>query len=964
MTKMWETTGGPRCQPRAARSCSIIARSRASVRLTAVMRAASRGQTGNIGETEVTAKFERLGWGVAPNPRHDVGTDLWLMARDARLFDLGLVVGAQVKGGPSWFAEEHHDKSGVVDGWWFRDRDGEHVDAWLAHRLPHLIVLHDLHAQVSYWVHVVKDVVERTGKGAKILVPAVNTIDEEHRDDLLRVAAATTPGGAWEGSAWTGAATVPSSSLLRHALVVPRLIAPHPNADNPAVAPAQAVALLVQARLRDLQEEHDQHEDLPTIEQAVQSQDWDWRFVGALGRRVTTDEHELLVAAIKDAPDPARRAAATVAAAATLLEEGLADDSLALLDAALELDDADPVDHAWLSVQKARACQEIGRRDEARAIAAEVQAISVTHRDDLTATALAGVAASMLFDFSDWGVRDLASAIAGADTTATWWRAQTTSRGLTALTERTFNTWARDTTVRFSVSDVANNQLFSAALTASFLGDHGSWRNLASLLGCDGLLRTERDTDPDIVSAALDLLRVAGSVDDVKHAVRRLLEDGPATAVTSAAARVNLDRSTRTTAAADLALLEYGGDLLDTATADRTARWLLRAVQDPAAFVDRTSPTYVVGHRLIETLACVVPAASQEVRQLVVAQVTTLTPQTDQMLATSWAAVVTALPGDDWTKGSAAQAAAAASDHHAALETPLLELGARYDENTRQRLLQAAGAGSLDALAALGDVRGLPSNVVTTLIASLVGNVEAQVKDAHNGAFGMGGHDVAGTLVLLNLWHPTLATWEPVIQLIQDNLVLGEHKHGALRRLTQFPDQVPDEQRAGLLTAASQAARQSPLTRLGLLPASRDATGMAAEVLTLLSNDDAAANARTVVTLLGGDENSRRSAARIAGRRRRDDDIGVLLVLVHDVHPAVRATAAFHLAKMVVDGTGGDGPILGLQQAVRDKGRRVPLHIAHVVAEADASLADVEQMVDDLRRHPSAAVRRTAGGTW
>ena len=57
--------------------------------------------TGNIGETEVTAKLERLGWCVAPNPRHDVGTDLWLTARDSRLFDLGLAIGAQVKGGPS-----------------------------------------------------------------------------------------------------------------------------------------------------------------------------------------------------------------------------------------------------------------------------------------------------------------------------------------------------------------------------------------------------------------------------------------------------------------------------------------------------------------------------------------------------------------------------------------------------------------------------------------------------------------------------------------------------------------------------------------------------------------------------------------------------------------------------------------------------------------------------------------------
>lgn len=461
------------------------------------MRASSRDVTGNVGETEVTAKFERLGWGVAPNPRHDLGTDLWLMARDKRLFDLGLVVGAQVKSGRSWFSKEHHNESGAVDGWWFRDADGEHMDAWLTHGLPHLVVLHDLDTQISYWVHVTEDAVVRTGKGAKIHVPATNTVDEEHREELFRVAASTKPGGAWEGSAWTGAAAVPPSALLRHALVVPRLIAPHPNAGHAAAVTAvQAVSLLVQARLRDLWEAHDKYEEVPTIEDASRSDDWNWRLVGALGRRVTADEHEALVAVVEDAPDSARRAAATVAAAATLLEKGLADEALTLLDAALARDDADPVDYAWLSVQNARACREVGRRDEARDLAASVQVISVTHRGDLTATALAGVAASMLFDTSAWELQDLASAITGADTTAAWWRAQTTSRALTALTERTFYAWALDTTVRIAASDVANDQLLSAALTASFLGDHGAWRHLTSLLGCDGLLRTERHTNP------------------------------------------------------------------------------------------------------------------------------------------------------------------------------------------------------------------------------------------------------------------------------------------------------------------------------------------------------------------------------------------------------------------------------------------------------------------------------------
>lgn len=936
------------------------------VAFNGVVRASSRDVTGNVSETEVTAKFERLGWGVAPNPRHDLGTDLWLMARDERLFDLGLVVGAQVKGGQSWFSEEHFNESGAVDGWWFRDDDGKHMEAWLAHGLPHLVVLHDPDTQISYWVHIVEEAVVRTGKGAKVLVPATNTVDEEHRDDLLRVSASRKPGGAWEGSAWTGAAAVPPSALLRHALIAPRLVAPHPNADHGVTVTAiQAVALLIQARLRDLREVHDKHDDVPTVEDALRSENWDWRLVGALGRRVIADEHEPLVAVVGDAPDLARRAAATVAAAATLMEKGLSGDAFTLLDAVLAADDTDPVDYAWLSVQKARACREVGRRDEARDLAASVQAISVTHKDDLTATALAGVAASILFEVSTWEQQDVASAITSADTTAAWWRAQTTSRALTALTERTFFAWARDTTVRIATSDVANDQLFSAALTASFLGDHGAWRHLSSLLGRDGLLRTDRHTDPAAVSAAVETLRVSGSVDDIKHVVRRLSEDGPVKAVTLAAERIDLDRSTRTTAASDLALLERGGDLLDRTTADRVVQWLLRTLEDSDLFVSRTSPTFIVKHRLVETLARVVPTGSKEVRQLVVTRLAALTPQTDQFYATAWSRVVDSLPEDDWSEESAARVLVGARAHHAALETPLLGVAARYSEEARQHLLVAAKSGSLDALAALGDVRKLPDAVVAALVSSLAARVEAKVEEAHRGTFTMGSHDVGGTLVLLNAWHPALAMWEPIVQLIHNGLVLGKHKYEALRYLTRLADQVPGDWRTPLLNAAQEAAKEKPATRrLRLFAGDMDVTGLAAEVVTHLSAEDTLVTTDVLVGLLGGDEHNRRAAARIAGHLRRAEDTGMLLVLVHDSHPAVRSAAASHLARMVAAGEGGGAALAGVHRAAADPGRRVPLEIAHVLSGFVDPASAIQQVVDDLRGHPSAAVRRAVGQSW
>ena len=71
------------------------------------MRAPKNEATGTSGESEVKAEFERLGWGVMSGSEHDLGTDLLLLPRDERRFDLGTALGAQVKTGPSQFSNEY-----------------------------------------------------------------------------------------------------------------------------------------------------------------------------------------------------------------------------------------------------------------------------------------------------------------------------------------------------------------------------------------------------------------------------------------------------------------------------------------------------------------------------------------------------------------------------------------------------------------------------------------------------------------------------------------------------------------------------------------------------------------------------------------------------------------------------------------------------------------------------------------
>ncbi len=212
------------------------------------MRAPRNEATGTSGESEVLAEFERLGWGGVLDSRHDTGTDLYLRPRDARRYELGAVMGAQVKTGPSYFGSTHKDTEGEIIGWWFADDDREHFDYWLRHALPHVVILRDQDRSISYWAHITPDRIVSTGKGAKILVPASQVVDANHNEALSDVALTQLPSPSWDGTAWTGAVHLSPAEEIRHALITPRLIAPHPNLAPESISGVEALAMQVLLR--------------------------------------------------------------------------------------------------------------------------------------------------------------------------------------------------------------------------------------------------------------------------------------------------------------------------------------------------------------------------------------------------------------------------------------------------------------------------------------------------------------------------------------------------------------------------------------------------------------------------------------------------------------------------------------------------------------------------------------------
>jgi hypothetical protein len=924
------------------------------------MRASHQEQTGGAGISEVSAAFERIGWGTVENSRHDLGTDLFMLARDERGFELGLLVGAQVKAGDSYFREPVNTKDGDSAGWWFRDRDRSHVDGWAEHGVPHLIVLHDLNTRTSYWAHVTKDAIVSTGKGAKILVPKENTVDAEHREELLAVAATLRAGAGWQGSVWNGSASIAPEDQWRHALIVPRLVAPHPNAGvDESLTPPQALAMLIQARIREYVQFAEKQDGFPLLSDAPESEEWGWRFVGALGRRLNHGDIEALPKVVADAPDASSRAAAAVAAACALLDDGRIDEAVELLEETLAGDEAGPVDHAWLSVQHARLCAETGRVAEARQAAIAVQQVRARAGSDVTATAVAGAAAALLFNTSSWEQRDVKEVITAGDTAAAWWRSQTVVRGLDALVDRTFSDWARDESVTVGAGDVVNNQLISASLIANHGADHGGWRHLSGLLGRDQLLRLDREADAELARDGLATLRRAGDKAAVKLAVKNLVADGPAAALTLIANDVQLDKSTRTSGLTDLTLLQLGGDLIEREVADKVVTWLLAGLEDPTSFQQRTSPSYVVGIQFVETLAGVLPAASSPVQQSVVEFLLAFPALEDQAWATAWARVVHAVPDDIWTAEVAQSLGEVADEHNFVLQFTLLGIAARYDEDVKDRLKEEAEGGSLRALEQLGNVTDLPTSVVQGMIETLAKQVEGQIEEAHSGRFGLGS-DIGRELALLNIWHLDVAQWNPLLNLLGDPAVAAEHKKGAIKLLGQVAERLPTEVKERLGPIAVDIAEQSEPV-LTPFDDGQDLVGTSVRLAMALGAFAPEEEIDRLLDLLAGNADERRWAAHVISSIGRAEDTRLLVALTQDRDPNVRAVSAGALAQLVARGQEDNLIEAAFQRCLLDPGTWVPSNIAGTLSSEPELSPVAERALHHLRGHASAQVRLLAG---
>ncbi|WP_326724696.1 DUF4365 domain-containing protein [Streptomyces sp. NBC_00243] len=923
------------------------------------MRGSPQEQTGAIGANEVSGNFERINWGPVPNSMHDLGTDLLVQARDSRLFDRGLIVGVQVKGGPSWFGEPEVDpNNGDVIGWWYRDKDVDHFEDWVSHDLPHLLVLHDLETRVSYWVHVTGDIVASTGKGAKVLVPKRQTIDADHVDELLEVAASKRETVSYEGSVWSeGAAAIAPARRLRYALLAPRLIVPHRNASHEKVIDAlEGIALLVDGRIRDLDIFTKKHREVLDPSEARSARSWLWRLYGDLYTVFSENSNDLMDR-IGDAPSPADRAAVCVLAACLLLDAEKNQEAINLLTGEIEGDSAAPIDFAWLLTQRARMRVDIGDIALARGDAAEAQRYLVGTTDDITASVLKAATSSLLFETASWQNRNLKDVAVGNDTVISWWRSRYVSSGLTDYFDDSFLDWTDTAAGVNKFEDIANNRLFAAMLSAHFSGEHGVWRATGSLLARHTLM-DERNVDgQDRTASALDDLRRSGDASSVEKALRYLRRTGPIGALVESVAAVGVDNWTHTTARTNLAFWENCGDLLTEDAADAALHFSLDVIRDDSAFASRVNPTFKIGYYMPRAIRRLLSGCSDSAHREVVTLLAEAPDVTDDLQVMGYSHMLEGLRkqaiGDQVSQGALRSALSRQSDPRMTAE--LLSVLASWNVDCKSELLARVRQGDIHALFAIGDIESLDEAGARACAGYFRPMVEKSIEDAQNSSYGIHSVDPAGALALISVYHPECADWELIERFLREVKMPGSYKRKTFLNVANGVSRLAPEIVAKMRNVALWLDSSSSPKDFAGAPLGASAVYLAA-VSGGYSNETLT---DTIGRLVNGSTQERMDAAGIMSHLRHSDFSLALVSLLGDSDPLVQQAAASALANWVGE-CGEEAPAVvqnAFGRTLEADGVQTPLAIARGIRYSTMSPIRAVEVLVPLQSHPSALVR-------
>lgn len=602
-------------------------------------------------------------------------------------------------------------------------------------------------------------------------------------------------------------------------------------------------------------------------------------------------------------------------------------------------------------MHQARCLAELGERAEAIRIAVSVQDLPRLQPDDVTAAAIAGSGASLVFQVSDLFEGDIAATITAGDTETSWWRGQTMSWGLSSVFEESFREWTRnDRAIRFS-NDSPSYRLRGISLVDGFTARHDSWCYTVSLIAKWELMSSKLDTEK--ASSYLTDLRRVGDTKGVKAAVKHLLEAGPASAVRRSADQIDLDHITHTEVNASVDLLVQGADVLSTSAADQAARWAMQGPESLSSWEQRVRPGFIVEYRRADLLRALLPAVSSTVAELVREHLVALPQLSDQGAAHAWAIAIESVPSSSWTKAQADALLSRTGDHWE-LERAIKSIAVRRDPSWRAVNDEKLRSGSIEALAWVGPISEVPEDAVAPLVSSLAKMIHGSLTEARRGQYrGRSVRvDPSKALVLLNTHFPSSADWETVIDLLMEPLADRHLLEEAIRSIEWNAGMIDDGIRDRLVEALSMIIEREPLTIPRFMV--RDPRPSAMSALETLSPVSMASDRWVSVR----DRQGRQEMIWGIARRADPADVKVLIALATDPDPRIRASVAGALSYWLIEDVASTTAIDALERLLADDGTLLARCV--VGSWPDKSGKRVYPLAQVLVSHISAEVRSSA----
>ncbi len=135
---------------------------------------------GNIGIDELSSVIRRIGYKFRRQFESDYGIDAHIEIRLAEQYPTGKLIGVQVK-------TDRSDCTEAKDHYNFTS-DYTHLNYWLNHSLPVIVVHYDTQKDLLNWVQVSEDKITRNDKSWSIKIPKTNIIDNSCKSQFVKIA--------------------------------------------------------------------------------------------------------------------------------------------------------------------------------------------------------------------------------------------------------------------------------------------------------------------------------------------------------------------------------------------------------------------------------------------------------------------------------------------------------------------------------------------------------------------------------------------------------------------------------------------------------------------------------------------------------------------------------------------------------------------------------------------------------